>query len=539
MLHFARWQTTLIILTIVVGVLAILPNVLPPSWTAALPGWLPKQRIVLGLDLQGGAYLLYEVDRQDYMDKRLRSLTGEVRQTLRSEPRIGYTGLGVVDDGVQVRIRDQAQFDDARERLSQLLNPLGTTLFGGGSTNEFELSEGDNSTLRLQFSEEGLAQRMRSIVDQSIEVVRRRIDELGTTEPSIQREGQDRILVEAPGGDPEQLKGLVGTTAQLTFHLVDTTVNPREAMATRPPAGTMVLMTSEDDEIEPLRPYVVEESPLLTGEDLVDAQPGFQQQTNEPIVTFRLTTGGARRFGEVTTQNVGRPFAIVLDDEVISAPVIREPITGGSGQISGSFTVQGANDLAILLRAGALPAALTLVEERTVGPGLGADSIAAGETAAIVAAVLVALSMILVYGLFGIFANIALVTNIVLLMGLLSLLGATLTLPGIAGIVLTMGMAVDANVLIYERIRDEGKAGRSPILAIDAGFSRAFATILDANVTTLIAAVILFQLGAGPIRGFAVTLAIGILTTVFTAFLFTRLLVALWVRRRRPTTIPV
>ncbi|GAB5376943.1 MAG: hypothetical protein AcusKO_34050 [Acuticoccus sp.] len=539
MLHFARWQTVLIVLTVVVGVLAVLPNLMPRSWTAALPGWLPKDRIVLGLDLQGGAYLLYEVDRRDYMEKRLRALTGEVRQALRSEPRIGYTGLGVVGDGVQVRVRDAAQFDDARERLSGLTNPLGQTLFGGTATDEFALSEGDNDTLRLAFSEEGLAQRMRSIVDQSIEVVRRRIDELGTTEPSIQREGEDRILVEAPGGNPEQLKALVGTTAQLTFHLVDASANPEEALRTRPPAGTMVLMTSEDDELEPLRPYVVDESPLLTGEDLVDAQPGFEQQTNQPIVTFRLTTSGARRFGEVTTQNVGRPFAIVLDDEVISAPVIREPITGGSGQISGSFSVEGATDLAILLRAGALPAALTLVEERTVGPGLGADSIAAGETAAIVAALLVVASMILVYGLFGVFANVALITNIVLLMGLLSLLGATLTLPGIAGIVLTMGMAVDANVLIYERIREEGKAGRSPILAIDAGFSRAFSTILDANITTLIAAVILFQLGSGPVRGFAVTLAIGILTTVFTAFLFTRLLVALWVRRRRPTTIPV
>ena len=539
MLHFARWQIVLVVLVVVMGVLAVLPNLVPRSVLAPLPDWLPKERIVLGLDLQGGAYLLYEVDRDDYQEKRLRSLTGEVRQALRTSPRIGYTGLGVVDGGVQVRIRDAAEFDDARQRLSELTNPLTQNLFGGQATEEFALSEGSNNVLRLDFTSEGLSQRIASIVDQSIEVVRRRIDELGTTEPNIQREGEDRILVEAPGGNPEQLKGLVGTTAQLTFHLVDTTVSGEEAMQTRPPPGTMVLLTSEEDELEPLQPYVVEESPLLTGEDLVDAQPGFEQQTSEPVVTFRLTTGGARRFGEVTSQNVGRPFAIVLDEEIISAPVIREPITGGSGQISGSFTVQAANDLAILLRAGALPAALTLVEERTVGPGLGADSIAAGELAALVAAVLVGISMLVVYGLFGVFANIALITNIVLIMGLLSLLGATLTLPGIAGIVLTMGMAVDANVLIYERIREEGRAGRSPILAIDAGFSRAFSTILDANVTTLIAAVILFQLGSGPIRGFAVTLAIGILTTVFTAFLFTRLLVALWVRRRRPSAIPV
>ncbi|MEM8853922.1 MAG: protein translocase subunit SecD, partial [Pseudomonadota bacterium] len=439
----------------------------------------------------------------------------------------------------QVRIRDASQIDEARQRLDLLRNPLVQGLFGSQAVDEFAISEGSNGVLRFDFTSDGLSTRIRSIVDQSIEVVRRRIDELGTTEPNIQREGEDRILVEAPGGNPEQLKGLVGTTAQLTFHLVDTSMSGEQAMQTRPPAGTMVLMTSEDDEIEPLRPYVLEESPLLTGEDLVDAQPAFEQQTNEPVVTFRLTTSGARRFGEVTSQFVGRPFAIVLDQEIISAPVIREPITGGSGQISGSFSVQSANDLSILLRAGALPAGLTLVEERTVGPGLGADSIAAGEMAALVAAVLVAISMILVYGLFGVFANLALITNIILILGLLSLLGATLTLPGIAGIVLTMGMAVDANVLIYERIREEGRNGRTPILAIDTGFSRAFGTILDANITTLIAAVILFQLGSGPIRGFAVTLAIGILTTVFTAFLFTRLMVALWVRRRRPTAIPV
>ncbi len=307
MLHFARWQIVLIVLTVVVGFLAVLPNLLPRSVLADLPGWVPKQQIVLGLDLQGGAYLLYQVDKEDYIEKRLRSLTGEVRTALRDEPRIGYTGLGVVDGAVQVRIRDASQFAEARERLTGLVNPLNQSLFGGGSVNEFGLTEGSNETLRLGFTEEGLDQRIRSIVDQSIEVVRRRIDELGTTEPSIQREGEDRILVEAPGGDPEQLKGLVGTTAQLTFHLVDTSISGAEAMRTRPPAGTLVLTTSEDDEVEPGRPYVVEESPLLSGEDLVDAQPGFDQQTNEPLVTFRLTTAGARRFGEVTSRNVGTP----------------------------------------------------------------------------------------------------------------------------------------------------------------------------------------------------------------------------------------
>ncbi|WP_075219214.1 protein translocase subunit SecD [Acuticoccus yangtzensis] len=540
MLHFPRWQTVLIVLAVLFGVLAVIPNLVPRSWVEALPSWMPKERIVLGLDLQGGAYLLYEVDQEDYIQSRLTTVTNDVREALLQEPRIGYTGLGISGNGVDVRIRDTQRIAEARERLSGMTNPLGQGVFGSGGVNEFAFSEGENGAMRLAFTEEGLAQRVRSIVDQSIEVVRRRVDELGTTEPNIQRQGEDRILVEAPGGDPEQLKGLIGTTAQLTFHLVDTSVNPNEVLQRgRAPAGRMLLMTSEEDEFEPGAPYVVDEVPLITGEDLTDAQPSFQQQTNEPVVTFQLTTSGARRFCDVTTRNVGTPFAIVLDDEIVSAPVIRDAICGGAGQISGSFSVQTANDLAILLRAGALPAALTLVEERTVGPGLGADSIAAGEIAGIVGAVLVAVSMVAVYGLFGVFANVALVVNVVMILGLLSLLGATLTLPGIAGIVLTIGMAVDANVLIYERIREEGRAGRSPIMAIDAGFSRALSTILDANITTLIAAVILFQLGSGPVRGFAVTLAIGVLTTIFTAFLFTRLIVALWVRRRRPTEVPV
>ena len=352
MLHFPRWQVVFVVLVVLTGILAVLPNIVPRSWLAPLPGWWPKQEIVLGLDLQGGAYLLYEVDREEYVERRLRSLTAEVRDALRDEPRIGYTGLGVVDGGVQVRIRDSAQFDEAQERLADLTNPLASGLFGQGGTEEFQLTEGSNNVLRLEFTSEGLAARVRSIVDQSIEVVRRRIDELGTTEPSIQREGEGRILVEAPGGDPEQLKALVGTTAALTFHLVDTSVSGEEAMRTRPPPGTMVLLTSEEDPLERMRPYVLAEEPLLTGEDLVDAQPGFEQQTNEPMVTFRLTTAGGRKFGQVTSQNVGRPFAIVLDDEVISAPVItrahhgrwpaRSP--GSSRRVAG-----GDTNLAILL----------------------------------------------------------------------------------------------------------------------------------------------------------------------------------------------
>jgi preprotein translocase subunit SecD len=536
MLYFARWKIVAILAVILGGFAAMLPNFFPASTVAEWPSFLPKRQIVLGLDLQGGAYLLYEVDRQDYEQKRLRTLVGEIRDALRREPRIGYTGLGLQGSAVQVRIRDSDRFADARQRLLELRNPLTSTLMGGSPVEEFALNMGSDGVARFTFTEEGLAQRVRSIVEQSIEVIRRRVDELGTTEPSIQREGEDRILVEAPGlQDPGRLKALIGQTAALTFHLVDVTSSMSEALQGRSPPGTMLLNSVDD----PPQPYIVEETPLLTGEDLIDAQPSFDSNTNEPVVSFRLSTGGARKFGVVTAQNVGRPFAIVLDDEVISAPVIREPITGGAGQISGSFSVETANDLSILLRAGALPARLTILEERTVGPGLGADSIRAGVIAAIVGAIAVVIFMIAVYGFLGVLADIAVIVNVVLILGVMSLLGATLTLPGIAGIVLTIGMAVDSNVLIYERIREEARAGRSAISSIDTGFKRALSTILDANITTLIAAVVLFYLGSGPVRGFAVTLAIGILTTIFTAFLVTRLMVAVWVRRTRPTAIPI
>ena len=537
MLYFARWKIALIAVVIVAGTLATLPNFFSAKTLESWPGFLPKNQMVLGLDLQGGAYLLYEVDRADYMSKRFDALESDIRDALRSaEPRIGYTGLGTQGEGVQVRIRDLTRLPEAREAIEPLQNPLVSSLFGGQTVDEFDLSVTDDGLIRFTYSEQGLQNRLQYIVQQSIEVIRRRLDELGTTEPSIQRQGVDRILVEAPGeGDPERLKAVIGETAQLTFHMVNQSMSGEEAMQTRPPAGTIVKMSVDD----PPFPYLLEARPLLTGDDLVDAQVGFDQRSNEPIVSFRFNTSGARTFSVVTQENVGRPFAIVLDDEVISAPVIREPITGGSGQISGSFTVDGANDLAVLLRAGALPAKLTVLEERSIGPGLGADAVAAGEIASIIAGVAVIAFMILAYGRFGVIADLALLANIFLIFGALTTLQATLTLPGIAGIVLTIGMAVDANVLIFERIREEARAGRSAITAIDAGYKRALGTILDANITTLIAAVILFQLGSGPVRGFAVTLAIGIFTTVFCAFTFSRLLVALWVRYRRPSELPI
>ena len=536
MLYFARWKILLILLVAFSGIVFTMPNFFDRETVESWPNWIPGKQLVLGLDLQGGVYLLYEVDSQDYKDKRLKTLTGEIRKELREQPRIGYTGLGVQGEVVQVRIRDTAKVEDAERRLRELRNTLESNVFGGEPVDEFEMEVTDDGLVRFSFTEAGFSHRIRGIVSQSIEVIRRRVDELGTTEPSIQRQGEDRVLVEAPGEkDPERLKAVIGQTAQMTFHMVDVSTPVEQALEGRPPPGSVVMYSTDD----PPAPYLLNEAPLLTGDDLVDAQTGFDQQTNEPVVTFRFNTSGARKFGLITQQNVGRPFAIVLDGEIISAPVIREPILGGSGQISGNFTVEGANDLAVLLRAGALPARLTAIEERTVGPGLGADSIAAGEIASLIGMATVVVFMILSYGLFGIIANMALMVNMFLILGALSALGATLTLPGIAGIVLTIGMAVDANVLIYERIREEARQGRSAIGAIDAGFSRALGTILDANITTFIAAVILFQLGSGPVRGFAVTLAIGIITTVFSAFTFTRFLVAQWVRMRRPSAIPL
>lgn len=536
MLYFARWKIALIILIVLGGIALTIPNFFTKETVEKWPSWLPGKQLVLGLDLQGGVYLLYEIDRQEFADKRLKTLVGEIRGALRQQPRVGYTGLGIQGDAVQVRIRELERMEDVRKRLFPLRNTLQSSLFGGEPVDEFTVDFGDDGVVRFSFSEAGFSNRIRGIVSQSIEVIRRRIDELGTTEPSIQRQGEDRILVEAPGEkDPERLKDVVGQTAQMTFHMVDVSTPIEQALEGRPPPGSIIMETNDDPPV----PYLINEAPLLSGDDLVDAQTGFDQQTNEPVVTFRFNTSGARKFGLITQQNVGRPFAIVLDGEIISAPVIREPILGGSGQISGDFTVEGANDLAVLLRAGALPAKLTVIEERTIGPGLGADSIAAGEIASVIGMVAVVVFMIAAYGLFGIFANLALAANMFLILGALSALGATLTLPGIAGIVLTIGMAVDANVLIYERIREEKAQGRSAIGAIDAGFSRALGTILDANITTFIAAVILFQLGSGPIRGFAVTLAIGIITTVFSAFTFTRFMVAQWVKYRRPSSIPL
>ena len=533
MLYFTRWKAAAIVLTAFVVCMFAVPNFLPEKMVASWPKWA-QRHVVLGLDLQGGSHILLEVDTKAVRKEMLETLRDDVRRVLR-DARVGYTGLVVRGNSVEVRIRDAAHFEQAQTKLRELSVPLGGILSATGQRS-LDITAEQDSLIRMTVTDPAIVDRVRQSVEQSIQIIEKRVNELGTVEPLIQREGTDRILVQVPGlQDPTRLKQLLGKTAKLDFRMVDVGRTAEQALQVGVPPEDEVLYSAS----APKTPYLVEKRVLVSGGELTDAQPGFDQRTSEPIVSFRFNTGGARKFAQVTQENVGKPFAIVLDNEVISAPVIREPILGGSGQISGSFTVQSANDLAILLRAGALPAPLTIIEERTVGPGLGADSIAKGKISSYVGAGMVIVFMIATYGLFGVFANIAVAINVAMIFGVLSLLNATLTLPGIAGVVLTVGIAVDSNVLIYERIREEVRGGRTPINAIDAGFSRALATILDSNITTFIAAAVLFYIGTGPVRGFAVTLGIGIITTVFTAFTLTRLIVATWVRWRRPQRVPI
>ena len=534
MLHFARWKIAVILFALIGGIIVSLPNLFSDERLAGLPDWLPRQKIVLGLDLQGGSHLLLEVDVKAVLNDRLQSLVEDVRSTLRKE-RIGYRKLAIREGALRVEIRDPAQLDQARRLINDLNSGSGMP-FGilGGDGPELEVGNPEKSVIEVRLSEKSITQRQTSAVQQSIEIVRRRIDELGNRESTIQRQGEDRILVQVPGLDnPDHLKQMLGKTAKLSFRLLDMSVSVAEAKAGRVLIGSELLPSDEAGVEE----FVVRKQVMVSGENLIDAQPMTDSQTNQPVVNFRFDSVGGKRFADVTSANVGKPFAIVLDGRVVSAPVIRSPILGGSGQISGNFTYQEANDLAILLRAGALPAPLLVIEERSVGAELGADSVRKGQIAALIGFVGVAGYMVVSYGLFGMFANLSLMMNIVLITATLSLLQSTLTLPGIAGIVLTMGMAVDANVLIYERIREELRNGKTPISAVQAGFERAYSTILDANITTFLATAIMFQVGSGPVRGFAVTLAIGVLTSVYTAVTVTRFIVAQYLRRRRPAQL--
>jgi preprotein translocase subunit SecD len=530
MLFFTRWKAAGILITALIACLFAVPNFFSESTVRTWPSWA-QRHIVLGLDLQGGSSLLLEVDTNAVRKERLQAVADDVLRVLR-QARIPFTGRAIHGNSVEVRITRDSDVDTAVSKLRELSQPL-SGILGSSGQRSIEISE-KGGLITLTPSDAAITERIRQAVDQSIQIIERRVNELGLVEPTIQREGASRILVQVPGlQDPSRLKEILGKTAKLDFRMVDLSMPPEQAVATHPPQDSEIL------DGEGGTKYLIEKRVLVSGADLIDAQPGFDQRNSEPIVSFRFNSTGARKFAEATQQNVGKPFAIVLDNTVISAPVIREPILGGSGQISGNFTVQQANDLSILLRAGALPAPLTVIEERTVGPGLGQDSINAGEHAAYVGAALVVFFMLVTYGLFGLFANIAVAVNVAMIFGVLSMLNATLTLPGIAGIVLTVGIAVDSNVLIYERIREEVRTGRTAINAIDAGFSRALATILDSNITTFIAAAVLFYIGTGPVRGFAVTLGIGILTSLFTAFTLTRLIVAYWVRMWRPRTVPI
>jgi preprotein translocase subunit SecD len=531
MLFFSRWKALAIVLTAVVVCLFAVPNFVPESVVQRWPKWA-QRHVVLGLDLQGGSHILLQVDANDVRRQKVDTLRDDVRRVLR-EARLANTNT-VRGDTIEVKLRDPNDTPQALAKLRELSQPIGGVL-GTGNARSVDIVDAGGGVIRLTVTEPALLERTRQTIEQSIQIIEHRVNDLGTVEPTIQRQGADRILVQVPGlQDPKRLIEILGKTARLDFRMVDQSMTPEQALQTRPPPESEILYGQKDKQ-----PYLIEKRVLVSGSDLTNAQPGFDQRTNEPIVQFRFNSNGARRFAQVTNENVGRPFAIVLDNEVISAPVIREPITGGSGQISGNFTVEGATDLAILLRAGALPAKLTIVEERTVGPGLGQDSIEKGKLASYVGSLMVVIFMLATYGLFGLFANIAVAVNVAMIFGLLSLLNATLTLPGIAGIVLTVGIAVDSNVLIYERIREEVRAGRTPITAIDAGFSRALATILDSNITTFIAATVLFFIGTGAVRGFAITLGMGIITTVFTAFTLTRLIVAWWVRQWRPQRVPI
>jgi preprotein translocase subunit SecD len=531
MLHFTRLKAAATLLTALFICLCAVPNFFSDQTLKSLPAWA-QRHIVLGLDLQGGSHILLEVDSAAVRKEQSQALLDDVRRVLR-DARIGYTGLAIRGNSVEVRLREGTDVQQAMSKLNELSRPLSGILASAGQRS-LEITQ-SGGLVRLTPTDPAIVERIRQAVEQSIQIIERRVNELGTVEPLIQRQGVDRVLVQVPGlQDPTRLKELLGKTAKLDFRLVDLSIPVDQAQQAGVPQDSEILYGVKQRE-----PYLIKRAVAVSGADLTDAQPGFDQRTSEPIVSFRFNSNGARRFAQVSQENVGKPFAIVLDNEVISAPVIREAILGGSGQISGNFTVQEANDLAILLRAGALPAPLTIIEERTVGPGLGQDSIEKGKTAAYVGSALVIIFMFVTYGLFGLFANIAVAINVAMIFGVLSLLNATLTLPGIAGIVLTVGIAVDSNVLIYERIREEVRAGRTPINAIEAGFTRALATILDSNITTFIAAAVLFYIGTGPVRGFAVTLGIGILTTVFTAFTLTRLIVSYWVWWRRPRYVPI
>jgi len=528
MVYFPRWKVITVLAVCVLGLIYALPNLLPAETTerwakADLPGWLPTDTVNLGLDLRGGAHLLWGVETEAALRDRVEGLEDSIRQAFNeAEPRIGYRNLRVAEGEVRLTLRDPDQAGQARRLIREQARGIRVRV--------------EENRIQAGYTEDRRREIRDNIVEQSIEIVRRRVNETGRREFQVQRQGESRLLVQVPGiDDPEQLKRIIGKTARMTFHLVNDSPAAR-----RGEYGVRYRRAPVRDPA-PGRPdfEIIERRVAVSGEHLTSASQAFDQQTGQPIVRLNFDSVGARKFARLTSEHVNERFAVVLDGEVISAPNIESPIIGGSGMIHGGFTVRTAQELALLLRAGALPAELTVLQERVVGPSLGADSIQAGKWAAIVSLAAVAVFVALSYGLFGLMANVALLANLVLIFALLSILQATLTLPGIAGIVLTVGMAVDANVLIFERIREELRAGRTPISAVDSGYGRALTTIIDANVTTFIAALFLYFLGSGPVQGFAVTLALGLLTSMFTAIMVTRMIVIGWLRWRRPAKLAI
>lgn len=512
------YMVALYVAIIVLGTLFALPNALPSQILERFPAFLPSSKVALGLDLRGGSHLVMEVDGADLLKERLRNLTEDSRRTLR-EVQIPVYSVQQGRQSVFVVLRDPSQTDKAIDKLSELASPVGT------ARKDLEVIQRGSDRVELVLTQEGLHASTSAAVEQSLEVIRQRVDQVGVSEPTIQRIGADRILVQLPGlQDPGQLRALLGSTAKMSFHMLRDSVTDSDVTSMNDDRGNA---------------YPVQNRVELSGDRLSDARAGFDPNTNEPVVNFRFDSAGAKAFAAITQANVGKPFAIVLDGKVLSAPVIREPITGGAGQISGSFTVQEAGTLSALLRAGALPAKLTVIEERSVGADLGTDVIQKGIYAGVAAFVLVFLFMFFLYGGWGLVANLALALNVVLTLAGLSLLGATLTLPGIAGIVLGIGLAVDANVLINERIREETEKGRSALASIDAGFKRAYATIMDSNVTALIGTVLLFWFGSGPVRGFAVTMALGIVVSMFTAVSIVKVVMLSIARRRKLKSIQI
>ncbi len=522
MLKISKWNISFVLMVLTLAIYYVIPNLYGKSEVTALPDFISKKQVNLGLDLQGGSHLLLEVDTKTVLKEKSDDLVDDIRKSLRKS-KIKYSNLGSKVTGAVVNITDSESVDLAKQNIAE-------------NIEKGILIKVTDNRLNLNFSDDYIIQSREKTLEQSIEVVRKRVDESGTKEPTIQKQGDERIVVQLPGiKDPERVKALIGRTAKLNFHMLDpTTVELAEQRGKLPP-GTFKALNADPTGYE--KQFVVKKRVLLTGERLKNAAATVDAQTGRYVVAFEFDKKGAKKFAKITTDNTYQRLAILLDNKVISAPQIREPITGGQGNISGNFSPETANDLAVLLRAGSLPAPIKVLEERTVGPSLGIDSIEAGKKALIISFFLVIVFMLVRYKAFGLVADLAIIFNIILLVSMLSAIEATLTMPGIAGIVLTVGMAVDANVLVFERIKEEIRSGRSIINAIDLGYKFAVKTILDANFTTLIAALLLYNYGSGPIKGFAVTLSIGILTSMFTALILTKLIVSFWVLKLKPNKL--